>query len=197
MCTPHLPLLSQTPTGSPISENFLTQETHRTTTKLLPRMNLSRNHPLALRYAPKNWGGLSLPHYYVIQGSLLVKQAIKHFRIQSTLGLNLHIHLQWTQHHTGLQTGILTDRHTDISYIANNWWTKVRKFLHHIHGEFQMEQEYIIPPLQTNNRSIMADILGVYRWQKKRNRGLKHVDCFFRSRTFPKLCQTGPHWISR
>ena len=163
----HLPSQSYKFYGSPFSEKFLSQESHRTTTKLLPRMNLSRNHPLALQYAPKNRGGQLLPHYYVVQGTILVKQALKHIRLQSSLGINLGIHLQWTQHHTGLQTGILTDTKTDLSYIPSNWWTKMRQFLHYIQGELRLEQQYTIPPLQTNNRSIMSDLLGVFKWQKK------------------------------
>ena len=121
----HIPCQSYKFYGSPFSKKFLTLESHRTTSKLLPRLNFARNHPLALRYAPKNRGGLGLLHFHVIQGTLLIKQALKHIRLQSSLGENLQIHLQWAQLHTGLQTGILTDTNMDITYVPNNWWMKL------------------------------------------------------------------------
>ena len=163
----HIPCQSYKFYGSPFSEKFLTLESHRMTTKLLPRLNFARNHPLALRYAPTNRGGLGLPHFYVIQGTLLVKQALKHIRLQSSLGENLHIHLQWTQLHSGLQTGILTDTNTDLKYIPNNWWTKLREFLHKIQGSLHLEKDYVMHPLQQDDRSIMEDILRSYQWQTK------------------------------
>ena len=52
----HLPSQSYKFYGSPFGEKFLTAETNRTTTKLLPKLNLSQHHPLALRYAPTNRG---------------------------------------------------------------------------------------------------------------------------------------------
>ena len=166
----HIPSQSYKFYGSPFSERFLTLESHRMTTKLLPRLNFARNHPLALRYAPQNRGGLGLPHFYVLQGTLLVKQALKHIRLQSSLGENLQIHLQWTQLHSGLQTGILTDTQTDLHYIPINWWTKLRKFLHYIQGTFQLERDYVLQPLQQDDRSLMEDILRTYHWQTKEKR---------------------------
>lgn len=82
--------------GAPFSEKFLTTESNKMTSRLLPKLNMVKNHPLALRYAPKNRGGLALPHYYVIQGTTQIKMAIRHLRDKTPVGQLLHTHLQWT-----------------------------------------------------------------------------------------------------
>lgn len=129
-------------------------------------MNISRNHPISLRHAPKKRGGLNLPHFYATQGITQIKLILWHLRMEATIGEYLLIHLQWTQHLTGLQTGILTDTCTNIEYIPPNWWMRVRDFLKYIQENLQMEDSYTIPPLQTEDYSIMEH-LQQGRWTMK------------------------------
>ena len=64
-------------------------------------------------------------------------------------------HLQWTQLLTSLQSGILTDVQTSIHYATQTWWTRVRKFLHHIQGNLSIETQYVFHPLCQDDYSIM------------------------------------------
>ena len=64
-------------------------------------------------------------------------------------------HLQWTQMLTGLQTGILTDVHTNIEYAPQTWWIHVRKFLNHIQGNLYLEAQYTFHPIRQEDYSIM------------------------------------------
>lgn len=52
--------------GAPFMEKFLQKETNKMTTKILPKLKLNRNHPIALRHALTNRGGLQLPNFHVI-----------------------------------------------------------------------------------------------------------------------------------
>ena len=129
------------------------------TTQLLPKLGMARTHPLRLRYAPTNRGGLDLPNYYVIQGTTSIKQAIQHLRLQTELGKHMLYHLRWTQTLTGLQVGILTDVTTDLNYVSHTWWMNVRSFLQYIQGTMQLENSYTVHPLRQNDYSIMERIV--------------------------------------
>lgn len=188
--------------GKSLEEAFLDRETNKMTTAILPRLDMSRNHALALRYAPKNRGGLDLPDFYVIQGTTRIRQAIRHIQLNSTVGKNLHIHLQKTQQRTGLQTGILTDTKTNLQYILPNWWLGVLKFLHHIQGNIQMEDAYTITPLQTEDYSIMEEILKG-NWSTKTKKMINACRLYLRvtymleltnnKKTLPQQIQTVTH----
>ena len=153
--------------GAPFTERFLTQESNKMTVRLLPKMNMVRNHPLVLRYAPKNRGGLALPHYYVIQGTTQIKMAIRHLREKTPVGNLLHIHLQWTQLVVGKQEGILSDTRQEIRYVASNWWLKLRRFLNYTAANLYMEEAYTQPPNTTNDYAIMDEIIQNKTWTTK------------------------------
>ena len=144
--------------GAPFSKQFLDQETNKTTTKILPKLGFAQTHPIALRHAPKNRGGLELPHFYTVQGITMIKQILRHLRAGTPLGQIMYIHLVWTQIQVGSQTGILTDTNWEIKYVQNIWWTKVRTFLNHIQGRLELEQRYTINSPQIDDISIMDAI---------------------------------------
>lgn len=141
--------------GTPFQEIFVNKETNKMTTKLLPKLRMNRHHPIALRHAPMSRGGLQLPHLYVIQGTMQLKQAIKHIRLNSSLGKLLEIHLRWTQLTAGIQTGILMDTQTNLPHVPDNWGMKARQFLQHIQGSLQMDEQYVVSPLQEQDQCIM------------------------------------------
>ena len=141
--------------GAQFDAFFLHKESNFLTTKILPKLGFARTHPLKLRYAPKNRGGLELPHYYVIQGTTSIKQAIHHIRLRTELGITMLYHLKWTQLLVGFQSGILTEVKTKVDYATNTWWVHVRAFLLHIQGNMQVEEEYTFQPLRENDYSVM------------------------------------------
>ena len=141
--------------GAQFGATFLHKESNFLTTKILPKLGFARTHPLKLRYAPKNRGGLDLPHYYVIQGTTSIKQAIQHIRLRTELGITMLYHLKWTQLIIGFQVGILTEVRTNVEYATNTWWIHVRAFLLHIQGNLLIEENYTIRPLRENNYSLM------------------------------------------
>lgn len=165
--TLHLPSQTYQFQGAQFSRSFLIEETNKMMTKILPRLNLSRNHPEALRHAPKNRGGLALPHFYVVQGTTMPKIIFRHLRLNTTVGRYLLIHLKWTQLVLGLQTGILTDTSTLLDYLPHNWWLHMHTFLHHIQGNLQLEEEYVIPPNQQEDYSVMETLLEYKRSKKE------------------------------
>ena len=165
--TVHLPKQQYQFNGNPFTRKYLENETNKMTTNILPQMNISRNHPKALRHAPKDRGGLALPHLYVCQGTTMIRQALRHIRLHNTLGKYLLIHLKWTQLQTGLQTGILSDTSTNIDYVNPNWWTKLREFLQYIQGNIQLEQTYTTPPLQENDYAVMEEIWKHKTWTRR------------------------------
>ena len=122
---------------------------------MLPKLRMHRNHPITQRHTPVNQGGVQLPHFYVIQGTIQIKQAIKHIKLQSSLRQLLQICLRCTQLIAGTITGILTETKIKLPYVPDKWWMKVRKFLHFIQGNIQMDDEYVVPPLQDQDHGFM------------------------------------------
>ena len=189
----HLPSQTYCFNGPPFTQEFLNRETNKTTSKVLPKLGIARTHPTALRHAPKNRGGLELPHYYTIQGTILIKQIIRHLRLQSSLGKLMFIHLTWTQLNTGLQNGILTDTNANINYVPSNWWTHVRKFLQHIQGRIDIEQPYTISPLQVDDQSIMEEIQKQTHWTTYQLRLINAVRIYMQVTYLSELMTTGTY----
>ena len=174
----HLPSQRYRFSGAPFSVKFLTKETNRLSTLILPKMNMARTHPLKLRYAPENRGGLGLPHFYVLQGTTNLKQIIQHIRLKTELGDTLMHHLQWTQMLTGLQTGILTDVSTPLEYVPRTWWIHVRQFLKTIEGNLHIEDSYTTPPLRGDDYSIMQHLVDSRRYGTTKLRRLNACRIF-------------------
>ena len=61
--------------------------------------------------------------------------------------------------HCGNNPGILTDTNMSLPHVPNNWWMKVRKFLQYIQGSLQIENKYVIQPLQERDQGIMDHAL--------------------------------------
>lgn len=61
--TVHIPGQQYRFHGAQFEQAFLTKESNRTTSAILPKMMYAATHHLALRYAPLDRGNLELPHY--------------------------------------------------------------------------------------------------------------------------------------
>ena len=157
----HLPGHTYTFHGSPLSKKALNRTTNALITKLLPRLRYTQNHPIALRHAPINRGGLGLPHLYVEQGVTNIKQMLFHIRLKTSLGILMLVNLSWTQLHTGMSQSILIDTSTPLPHVANSWWIRQRAFLTFIGGTLKMESSHTPGPLRCNNTGIMQHVLGL------------------------------------
>ena len=61
--------------------------------------------------------------------------------------------------HTGLDTPILMDSVSNISYIKTNTWTKIQESLKKINNQFKLEYNYTPISSQLNNRCIIQEFL--------------------------------------
>ena len=67
----------------------------RITNHILPLMGYNRHLPRAVVFGIRKYGGLNFKHLYIQQGTEHIKQFIKHYRHQGSIGNLLKIALRW------------------------------------------------------------------------------------------------------
>jgi hypothetical protein len=71
----------------------------------------------SILFGPRKFGGGGFIRWYVLQGKGQILLFIKHWRCDEDAGRLLRVAVAWVQYQSGLDTPILEDVHTPLSYL--------------------------------------------------------------------------------
>ena len=164
----YLPSITYPLPMNPLSQQQCREMNSRLFQCLLPRLGYNRHTATALRYAPRNIGGIGLKHLYHEQGGLLLQHIYKHLNSpQTTVGRMLRIALSWTQAFLGTSRLILTDVHDTLPPIGPSIFIDLRQFLQQIDAKILLHDFPKPLVLRQRDRFIMDIATGQASWSSR------------------------------
>ena len=119
----------------------------------LNMMGFNKHMPRAVVFGPIQFGGLGTE-----QGIEKVLFFIRHTHSKTTMGKLAIIVLHNYQLSAGIKLSVLQNT-CPLPHCNDTWIDAVRDFLHTVNGSIEMEQEFQIKPLRTNDEHIMDQVL--------------------------------------
>jgi len=95
---------------------------------LLPKLHLNRHTSRTIIHAPKELGGLALPHLFSLQGIDKLKLFAGHLRFRDRTAQLIHIDLCYIQLILGIKDNFLNQDYTMFSWVEAGWITSLWEF---------------------------------------------------------------------
>jgi hypothetical protein len=96
---------------------------------IIAKCGYNRHTKREILYGPKEYGGASFRHLYVLQGIGQVTSFLRHWRQQSVTGELLRCALAWTHMTAGVSQSILIDVHSAMLHLESKWIAPHCQFL--------------------------------------------------------------------
>jgi len=155
---------------------------------LLPAMGFNRHSACAVRYGPKDLGGIGFPSLSTMHGMEKLKHLVQQLRLWRPLGQMMMISLHWMQLHTGRSTPLLEETRI-LPYIDEPWFECVHKFL--VKNEAKVViNEIPIQPLQHAGDKHIMDVVMSRRWKKRDIKNINNCRLFLRITTLSEICRS-------
>ena len=138
------------------SPTKLRQAAKKSMPPLYAKCGFSRKTPLALLYAPREYGGGGFLDWDVIQGEGQILHFLKHWRTTTDISTTLRINLSWCQWQAGTSTSILQNTNPDQSqYLEARWIPSLRDALHRFGASILVDDDCIPKPERVDDKYIM------------------------------------------
>ena len=125
---------------------------------LPPKLGFNHHFPSAALYDPALYGGRSMRHIYLEQGSLHVFGLIKHIRSSEPLGDLLLILVKWTRQMSGFSFCPLRRPSSSYHHIEHGWMMTIITILSECNASLDL---FPSPPQLTReyDSHIMDDVM--------------------------------------
>ena len=154
----YLPSVSYPLTSSHLTTKQLTTIQRKAMAIIIPRCGFNRNMHRSIVYGPQHLGGAAFRHLGVEQGVLQVSYFLRHWRLQSQVGILLKCSLAWLQLSLGVSYPVLEQPTTELPHMESKWLASMRLFLSE-HGLQIVLDSPQVPPLQRQNDEFIMDII--------------------------------------
>ena len=111
-------------------------------------------------YGPRIFWGAGFHHLYHRQGSQQVLSLLRHWRLNSPIGLMLKCALSWAQFSIGVSCPILEVTNEPLPHMESKWIGSIRAFLSKLQGGLQLDNPGIPQPRCEYDPYILDIILA-------------------------------------
>jgi hypothetical protein len=163
-------------------------------THFIPAMGYHQSTPKAVLRATKSIGGVGLRGLYAEQSTTAIMQIIQHLRANTTLGMNIRLHLHWAQMVSGVSKFLLTDTEPH-SYSGGFWIPRLREYMNMNNLTLQIENIWIPKMYRLHDCTIMDKAITIYP-NAKELRIINRCRLYLKAITLSDICTAEGDFIT-
>jgi hypothetical protein len=122
------------------------------------KCGFNRHTKREVLFGPQDLGGAGFHRLFTQQGIPQTQYFLRHWRLQTNVGLLMQCSLAWFQLSTGMSFFLLDQVHVPLPHLESKWFASLRSFLATMNASIQVDIPNI-PPKQREGDVYLMDII--------------------------------------